>query len=371
MNKTVNTAFAAAGLLCLGAVASALAHEDQGLALTSEGLAPIQADAHAPIGVMGDHMHKAGEWMISYRFMHMRMGGNKIGTDYVSAEEIATTQPNTFFGMPGQPPTLRIVPTSMNTNMHMFGAMYAPTDWVTLMVMGNFVTKSMEHTTFQGGMGTTQLGTFETNSSGFGDTKISALGKIYEDEVHHLHLNGGLSLPSGSITKEGRILTPMGGTPVVRLPYAMQLGSGTVDLMPGVTYTGNWDKLGWGAQYGSTIRLFRNSQDYALGNLHQLTAWGSYEPLPWISGSLRLTGQTSGQIKGQDPNIAGPVQTANPDNYGGQRLDAGFGVNLVGQDGILRGNRLGLEFTVPFYQNLNGPQMAANWAVVVGFQKSF
>ena len=353
------------------ATAPAFAHSGQGVAVTNQGVEPIRADEHAPIGVMGDHMHEAGEWMISYRFMHMEMGGNKIGTDYVSAEEIVTTVPNTFFGMPGQPPTLRVVPTSMDTNMHMFGGMYAPTDWATLMVMANYTTKSMNHTTFRGGMGTTQLGEFTTNSSGFGDTRVSALLKIYQDAVHHVHFNGGLSLPSGSITKEDEILTPMGMTPTVRLPYAMQLGSGTVDLMPGLTYTGHIDDWGWGAQYMSTIRLFRNSQDYALGNIHQLTAWGSYEPYPWISGSIRFTGQTSGQIKGQDSEIVAPVQTANPDFYGGQKLDAGFGINLVGQEGLLRGHRMGLEFLVPFYQNLNGPQMAADWAVVVGYQKSF
>lgn len=369
MRNRLSAVCVAAGL-CAPLVQAA-AHDDVAVQITDDGMAPIHADAHAPIGVMRDHMHKAGEWMFSYRFMHMDMGGNKIGTDYVSAEEIATTVPNIFFGIPGQPPTLRVVPTSMNTDMHMVGLMYAPTDWVTLMAMGNYTVKSMDMTTFQGASGTTQLGQFSTKSSGFGDTKVSALFALYDDTVHHLQLNAGLSLPSGSITKEDEVLTPMGMTQTMRLPYTMQLGSGTVDLLPGVTYTGQWENYGWGAQYGSDIRLFRNSQDYALGNRHQLTVWASYEPKPWISGSLRFTGQTAGQIKGQDPNIVAPTQTANPDFYGGQRVDAGFGVNLVGQQGFLRGQRLGLEFTVPFYQNLNGPQMAADWAVVVGYQKAF
>ena len=33
-------------------------------------------DAHAPIGVMLDHMHKKGEWMVSYRYMTMSMKNN-------------------------------------------------------------------------------------------------------------------------------------------------------------------------------------------------------------------------------------------------------------------------------------------------------
>ena len=59
---------------------------------------------------MGEHMHKKGEWMLSYRYMHMDMDGSRIGTKKVSPQTIATTVPNRFFGQPMQPPTLRIVP---------------------------------------------------------------------------------------------------------------------------------------------------------------------------------------------------------------------------------------------------------------------
>ena len=93
------------------------------------------ADSHAPLGVMGDHMHKKGDWMVSYRFMRMDMQGNRDGTDSLSPLEIATSVPNRFSGMAGQPPTLRVVPTEMTMDMHMFGAMYAPTDNLTLMAM--------------------------------------------------------------------------------------------------------------------------------------------------------------------------------------------------------------------------------------------
>ena len=36
-------------------------------------------DGHAPIGVMTDHTHGAGEFMWSYRFMYMAMDGNRDG----------------------------------------------------------------------------------------------------------------------------------------------------------------------------------------------------------------------------------------------------------------------------------------------------
>ncbi|HBM89268.1 MAG TPA: alpha-amylase, partial [Rhodobiaceae bacterium] len=237
------------------------------------------AYAHAPIGVMGDHLHKAGEVMFSYRFMHMDMEGNRIGNRSVSPEEIVTTVPNRFAG----PPTLRVVPTEMTMDMHMVGAMYAPTDDITLMLMGMYLEKEMDHITFQGMAGTTRLGTFTTKSSGIGDTKAAALVNLHDEPGHKVHANIGLSIPTGSITESDSVLTPMGTRPTLRLPYAMQLGSGTYDLEPGLTYTGYDANWGWGAQWRSTLRTGTNDEGYTLGNKHQLTGWASYQFQPWIS----------------------------------------------------------------------------------------
>jgi len=373
-------AFAAlAGMACLPA--TLYAHDSgvpPGTAITvsSDHHGGIRADGHAPIGVMGDHMHKAGEFMLSYRFMHMDMAGNRIGTDEVSPEEIVTTVPNRFFGQPMQPQTLRVVPTEMPMNMHMFGAMYAPTDWITLMGMVNYIDKSMDHITFDGPMGNTRLGTFTTESEGFGDTSLTALIRLFDkprvDGNDHVHLNLGLSLPTGSITETDDILTPMGGTPTVRLPYSMQLGSGTFDLLPGITYTGRDGDFSWGAQYRATLRLEdENDEGYRRGHVHEATAWLAYQWEPWISTSLRVAGSSEGQIEGIDPNIMGPVQTADPDNYGGERVDLFAGVNLVGQNGDLRGHRLAFEVGAPVYQDLNGPQMETDWTLTVGWQKAW
>jgi len=110
-------------------------------------LSPAQAggsaNSHAPIGVMGDHMHKSGEFMLSYRTMHMDMDGTRKGTSALNPVTIATTEPNRFFGVAGQPATLRVVPTSMTMDMHMLGGMYAPSDWLTMMVMANYLKKEM------------------------------------------------------------------------------------------------------------------------------------------------------------------------------------------------------------------------------------
>ncbi len=361
-----------AGVICPLYLSPASA-EENAVRLSNEGLeTSATASEHAPIGVMGDHMHDTGEWMLSYRYMHMNMQGNRIGTDSVSPEEIATGSPNRFAGRPMQPGNLRVVPTEMTMGMHMAGAMYAPSEWLTLMAMAHYLEKEMDHITFDTGTGTNRIGSFITASEGFGDTKLTGLIRLYEDDGHHIHLNAGLSLPTGSIDEEDEVLAPNGNRPRLRLPYAMQLGTGTYDLLPGITYTGSQDAWSWGAQYSAELRLEdENDEGYAWGDKHAVTAWGAYEWAPWISTSARLMAHTQDAIDGIDPQIVAPVQTANPDNYGGEVVELGLGVNLIGVRGPLTDHRLAIEATAPLYRDLNGPQMETDWTITIGWQKAF
>lgn len=338
----------------------------------NDSTAPHAMD-HAPIGVMADHRHKKGEVMLSYRYMTMDMDGLRNGTDQLSPETIATTVPNSFAGRPGQPPTLRVVPEKMKMDMHMFGAMYGLSDRITLMGMGSYVTKDMDHTTFQGGMGPNVLGGFTTKAEGFGDTALTAIIGLDDgsSKNRQVNLNLGVSIPTGSNTESDQILTPMGGTPSPRLPYPMQLGTGTFDLKPALTYSGRADKLGWGAQTSARIPIEKNKEGYKFGSRIEATTWIAYEPAYWISFSGRLKAVSQGDISGSDTAIVAPVQTADPASQGGEQVQALFGINLAGQTGWLRGQRLALEIGVPLYRDLNGPQLETDSVVTLGWQKSF
>lgn len=324
-----------------------------------------RADGHAPIGVMGDHMHSKGEWMLSYRFKQMQMDGNRDGTDDLSDAEILATQ-NRF----GTPPNLRVIPEKMTGQTHMIGGMYAPTDWLTFMTMVKYIDKEMKTSTYN--MPGVKIGESTMNSSGWGDTTVGGMIRVYDDGKHHVHLNAGVSLPTGSIKERDTMLMPNGMRNNMRLAYGMQLGSGTYDLLPGITYFANdGDKLGWGAQYKSTLRLGDNSEDYSFGNKHIATAWGSYSFVPEFSASLRVTAETEDDIDGIDSQIMGASQSADPDNYGGKRVSAGLGLNYIVPKGSLEGHRLSAEVTLPVYQDLNGPQMKRDNAFVLGWSKSF
>ena len=327
--------------------------------------ADMDPDSHAPIGVMGDHYHKAGELMLSYRFMHMSMRDNLDGRKMISPETIVTSSPNEFAGFPMMPATLRVTPTKMTMQMHMLGMMYAPNDRVTFMGMINQISKKMSHVTFSGPMGTTRLGTFETKTSGIGDINIGGLFKLYETAQSRWHINAGLSIPTGSIQKQGSILTPMNARPRVRLPYPMQMGSGTFDLTMGLTHARKWETWGWGSQWMSFIRLNKNTEDYSLGNEHKFNTWLSYQLSDRLSVSTRATLMYQGEIKGRDQTIIAPVQTADPDRHGGQRLDIAFGLNVVLPTKRVR---IAMEILTPPFQNLNGPQLATDWSITLGTQ---
>ena len=367
INKSLFSQLLIAGTLCSFSVSSVQAHS-YGIG-NAKSYSGGGASSHAPIGVMGDHMHKKGEYMLSYRFSHGQMNGSRIGNNHIGTNAIGTGN----YGMPGlMGGKSRVVPTKMSMQMHMFGAMYAPTDWLTLMAMGSYVEKSMDHTTFNMmGGGKSR---FNTKSEGIGDTKIGGMFKLFETNLlninHHAHINFNINIPTGSLSERSDVNTPMGtgGQDNLRMPYPMQIGTGTFDALPGITYTGNYKKLAWGGQYMAEIRMERNQAGYSHGDKHQLTAWGSYEWARYFSTSARVIYKTQERIKGQDPAISAMVQTADPRNHGGRQLGVAFGVNLAGQKGILKGHRLSTEIIIPLYRDLHGPQLETDWRIVAGWQ---
>jgi hypothetical protein len=335
-----------------------------GASSDAQGRAKNQAHAgsHAPIGVMGDHMHKVGEWMVSYRPMYMSMNGNQDGGTSLSPEQVIT-QPNRF----AMPANLRVVPTGMTMSMHMLGVMYVPSDRLTLMGMTQYVEKKMDHITFQGMSGTNRLGNFTTNASGIGDTSLSTLIKLGPA----WHAQVGVSLPTGDIKQTDTVLTPMGTSPTLRLPYMMQLGSGTYDALLGATYNRvahtAKSNFSWGGQWRSTLRLGENSEHYTFGDEHRLTGWVSYGFSHALSVSTRLEWLKRENIDGIDAVIMAPVQTADPDRQALDRLDFGLGLNWLLPK---QQHRLSMELSMPITEHMDGPQMKTDYQVVLGWQYS-
>lgn len=320
--------------------------------------------------VMGEHAHAAGEWMLSLRQMRMEMEGMRSGSDGVSSEQVFAA-------------SYTVTPTRMTMDMTMFGIMHAPSDAVTLMLMAPYIESEMDHLIF--GMAAPLINLnggsreFTTRSSGIGDVKMTALIPGWESGGRKTLFGIGLSLPTGSIGERDIVPGP-GGRIERQLPAPMQLGSGTVDLMPSFTFTDEREGWSWGAQAKAVARLDENHHGYRLGNEVALTSWFSWTLARQASVSLRGNYKMVGDMHGRQSDLMfnppfapsrRTVTTAFSENYGGEQLDVAVGLNLIGQEGGLYGHRLALEVAVPVLRDLNGYQLETDWVTTLGWQKAW
>jgi len=304
-------------------------------------------DSHAPIGVMGDHVMDEGEIMFSYRYMKMEMDGNRTDTDRV----------------PTPLPGFMISPLSMDMKMHMLGAMYAPTEKLTLSLMVPVLSISMDHRVNLNNV------EFTTESDGLGDIMLAGVYQLTRSDNSNLLFNLGLNVPTGSIDEKDDIPVSM-GVPV-QLPYPMQTGSGTYDITPGLTYTGLYTGWSWGAQGLYTFRTGENDNGYTLGNRLNVSAWLAKMVSHSFSLSARLNAQDWKNIDGADTTLAvmPTVPTKNPELRGGSRVDALLGINYVAHS--LNYMRFAFEVGKPVYQDLNGPQLETDLIFTLGTQYTF
>lgn len=301
------------------------------------------------------HVHPAGMWMANYKYMHMAQSGLRNGTTDVPVQN-ATPVGNKPFGY-------MMAPTRMTMDMHMAMVMYGLTDRLTLMGMGTYLDNEMEMV-MNMGMGNRPDSPMRT--SGLGDTELRGIYKIND----YLTASLGIGIPTGDIDQE---FMTMGKK--FRAPYDMQLGSGTVDLKPALTYTVLSDdaKWNWGGQASCTYHVGHNGNDYSLGDSAKVTSWLQRAFGPATTW-LRLAYNYTGSINGRDPEIGklldsatgAPTPDADPANYGGHRFDGFAGVSWAAGP-----FSIGVEAGIPLYQNLNGLQLKNDWYLTTGVQGMF
>jgi hypothetical protein len=299
------------------------------------------------INVLGTHTHLEDEWMIGYTYMFMEMNGNRTGTERVSKNQVL----NNFL----------VSPLRMSMQMHMLMSMYAPSDYFTLMAMAPFIKKEMDHETRTGVR-------FTTRSEGIGDIELKGVYTFFgePDSEHRLMFNGGFSLPTGSVNKRDFLANPAIGQK--KLPYPMQLGSGTVDFLPGLTYLNETEKWAWGAEWKGTVRMGRNSEGYALGNQYGLSAWGNWKLTDSVAPFIKMDSKVWGNIDGSDPELnPATVPTADPNLRGGEQIDLLLGINYYQSKGKYKGNRFAVQAGAPIYQSLDGPQLETDFLLSVGW----
>ncbi|NOX91937.1 MAG: hypothetical protein GXP18_05665 [Gammaproteobacteria bacterium] len=312
------------------------------------------------------HEHGTGGFMFEYKFMRMNMKGLLDGTNNVSSNSISAAQTGSMGPSPGF--DYRMSPTKMTMDMHMFMGMYGISEKTSIMGMFHYLNNDMDMVMHMP-MGN-MFGSMDT--SGIGDTRFDVMHQVN----HQLTTSLGLSIPTGSINE--KITMIMNGTnsstgaplPTVvngpmQAPYPMQLGSGTYDLVPAVTYNKSLDLWNIGGQATYTLRTGENDNQYTLGDQLEITAWGTYSVSQGFTLSSRINILDWGKINGQSPDINPLLSpTADPDATGGTRVDLLFGIS----GHINKYHMLSLEVGAPVYQDLNGPQLKTDTMYAVSYQ---
>jgi len=318
------------------------------------------------------HEHGSGGFMFEYKFMRMNMKGLLNGTDSVNSNSISAARTGSMNPAPGF--DYRMSPTKMTMDMHMFMTMYGINKKTSIMGMLHYLSNEMDMVMHMQMNNGTPMGDMfgSMDTSGIGDTRFDVMYQVN----HQLTTSLGLSLPTGSINE--KITMTMNGTnfstgapmPTVingpmQAPYSMQLGSGTYDLVPAITYNRNLGLWNIGGQANYTLRIGENDNKYTLGDQLEITAWGTYAVSHNFALSSRINIFDWGKIDGQSPDINPTLSPAtDPDATGGTRVDLLFGVS----GHINKYHMLSLEVGTPIYQDLNGPQLEIDTLYAVSYQ---
>lgn len=285
-----------------------------------------------------------GKFTFGYQYRHVLSEGYYQGSNELSDLEVLALFP--------------VVPTEITQQAHLFSIGYiANAKWAFQVTIPR-----LYQSTFHIRRGGDP---FTLTSKGIGDITTQVLRSFHLDSGTYVYAGFGLGLPSGTLTAKGD--TPRGRN--TQLPYAMQLGSGTVDVKPSLGMAKVLgDRADFGADIHGVIRLGENDRDYTLGNLLELDAWYAYDITTWLRLRPEIGFRVWGDIDGMDPDVSlGIAPVAEPDNYGGSRLDASLAAQLLLTDQRF----VELSAKTPLAQDLNGTQIGNDWIYSLGLKWAF
>ena len=338
------------------------------ISLAYVGLCCAHCGGNMPLNVPGGGIPEPKEYRLKISQMIMSMGPLRDGTTNLSeGSQLLPVGP------------YAVAPSAMQMYMTMVGGAYSFTDNFALMAMTSFKFNRMQME-FNGALqGLTGESGFTMESRGFGDIKLLGKYRMYSDD--HLAPKDqvsalfGVSVPTGNIDKKFRN-NPVPGQNGTILPFKMQLGSGTFDPIFGVAYQGSQDPFWYGATALYTARVYDNNRGYQQGDEFRLDLYGMYQYHEKSVAFLQLNGSWEdrysdepdagrlgqGHLGGNPANgFISPV--FDPANYGGRKLAVTAG--LQWQPFPL--NVIELNGSVPFYQDLRGPQLKEDFRVMLSW----
>jgi hypothetical protein len=306
-------------------------------------------DGRAPVGVVGADVVEEGAWRISYRFAYCGRDGLRVDTRDADVDEVLADY--------------QVAPLRSTHAMHLIDGLYAVREWLVIEAVLPLLDQHMTQRSRSGDE-------YETRSSGLGDLRTTALLKVYDEGDVYAHFEFGVSMPTGSIDEMDQ--TPQSAPDEILLPYTMQLGSGTWDLITGFDFLRYYDHWSLGFRAGRVWRTYNNDRDYNRGYVFDSSVWAAFNINRWLAASARWSFRRQEGVSGGETYLdPSGSPSAYRMNTGWRRMDIPLGVNVLIPGGVLEGHRFAAEVAIPIAEDVNGPQLATDWGLTVGWHKDW
>lgn len=221
-----------------------------------------------------------------------------------------------------------------------------------------FLDRELDWTNAGGGAGT-------ASASGLGDVVLGAAYTPVIEDDRLLDLQLGLSVPTGDFDARG----DYAGVTDTVLPYAVQIGTGTLDLHPSVTFQKRERSFVWGARLGGRFHTEKNSDGWARSDEARLDLWATTPLADRLVGTARLQGNWWGDLHGDSDELTETRSALeDPHRQRGSLLQVVVGVAWDILPPATHRNRLELEFGIPFDEWLDGPALSRDTSLLLGWR---
>ncbi len=328
--------------LMLAGIANAPAHA-QDLPKVWDG---NRLDARPPAGLVGAQLMPAGDLRVQYTFGRMSFGDVRFETQTVPFLDVL----DIYSG----------APLERTETEHRVSLEYGLSSSITLAIAGAWLgkTRDLANEDFL----------VSNESSGVSDVLAGALFRIYEGNGVSAHLNAAVEIPTGSIEKVGPDLT--GNTRL--LPYDMQMGSGSLTVVPGASAAIQNEFGTVGGQALAKFRIMDNGRDYRLGDEFHGNVWMAYNVSALLSVSTGARIRSWGSIKGEDAAMDPTLEPGqDPLLSSGTVVAIPAGLNLRVPEGFLAGTEVLFEFVFPAYQKFDNLRQQGDWGINFTASKNF
>ena len=306
-----------------------------------------------------------GKWSFKYDYSRRLMSGMLNGKDAVDPEFALQNSDYEKLPYPGSHDCLLATDTCLlsavaekaTMDLHQFQITYHQSKELSWGLMLQFLSNTVD--LFDKMSPTLPVTPYSLGSNGFGDVQLSVTKQLASMQFFDIDLSLGIKLPFGTIDKSDGIIDMSGNTGYV--PYAMQIGSGTYDIITGLTLKGVYHGLEYGSSINRTTRTGMNNQYYNLGDNLKIKAWARYTAFFGTQLRIGFTQHVWSPIEGRDARMSD-----NPRYTGGKRLDALLG---LGQ----RYKHFGVyaDYAFPVLQYLNGVQIKTTGTLLVGIEYKY